>query len=385
MRRLVVIGAGPVGMEAALLGVARGFEVSVFEAGRVGATLLRWGPTRFFSPFGMNVSARMKAALGDGVPHDEALLTGPEFAQDVLQVAAASPELAGRVHEDTRVISVGRARMTRRDRPGHPLRHERPFVLLLDGPEGEREVEADLVLDCSGLAQPCFLGEGGRPAVGERALAENVLHYLGDLHQRRQELAGQRLLVVGNGHSAANAVVWLAELAEQSPGTQITWVVRGLNRRPVLAVAQDPLPERASIVKRANDLASEPPAFLKVERRAQVKRLQQTPEGLRVELTGDRQGLHDVVCAFTGYRPQHSLSAELTVDSSAVSEGTSRLYAALANITDCLCVPVPAPSDLQTGEAGYYWVGSKSYGRMNTFLLKDGITQVETILAQEAP
>ena len=36
--------------------------------------------------------------------------------------------------------------------------------------------------------------------------------------------------------------------------------------------------------------------------------------------------------------------------------------------------------DLETGEPGYYLVGSKSYGRMASFLLKDGISQVETIV-----
>ncbi len=385
MRRLVVIGAGPVGLEAALYGVQRGFDVTVFERGEVAASLLRWGPTRLFSPFEMNVSDRVKAALGADAPADEALLTGPEFAQDVLQKVARSPALRGRVHTHTAVVSVGRSRMTRRDRPGHPLRHERNFVLLVQGPQGEREVPADVVLDCSGLGRPCFIGEGGRPALGERAVEDRLVHYLGDFYAQREALAGQRILVVGNGHSAANAIVWLSKIASDAPTTQVTWAVRGLNRRPVLAVAQDPLPERVAVVNQANDLAAQPPAYLTVQRRAHVRRIQDTGEGLKVELSGDRSASFDVVCGFTGYRPDHELSAELTVDSSPVSEGTARLYAALSNVTDCLCVPVPAPEDLQTGEQGYYLVGTKSYGRMNTFLLKNGITQVETILDQEAP
>jgi thioredoxin reductase len=383
MRRLVVIGAGPVGLEAALYGVQKGFEVTVLERGAVGASLLRWRPTRLFTPFAMNVSDRMKAVLGVQAPAEDALLTGPEFAATLQQVCT-QPPLQGRVHVHTEVLSVGRARMTRRDRPGHPLRTERPFVLLSEGPDGEQEIEADVVLDCSGLAQPCRIGEGGRPALGERGLADRVVHYLGDLHSKKAELAGQRILIVGNGHSAANAVVWLSQVAADNPGTQITWAVRGLNKRPILAVAQDPLPERVGIVNQANDLASTTPPYLTVHRRAHVKSLTETPEGLRVQLSGERSGTFDVVCALTGYRPDHALSSELTVDTSPVSEGTARLYSALSNITDCLSVPQPSPEDLQTGEDGYYWVGTKSYGRMNTFLLNNGITQVETILDQEA-
>ncbi len=384
MKRLVVIGAGPVGLEAALYGAHKGFEVTVFERGAVGASLLRWGPTRLFTPFSMNVSDRMKVVLGNQAPGEDALLTGPEFAA-VLQNVCAQAPLHGRVRTHTEVLSVGRARMTRRDRPGHPLRSERPFVVLSEGPEGEQELEADLVLDCSGLATPCRLGEGGRPALGERALADRVVHYLGDLHGKAASLAGQRILIVGNGHSAANAVVWLSDVAAKNPGTEITWAVRGLNKRPILAVARDPLPERVGIVNRANDLAWQPPDYLTVHRRAHVKALAETPEGVQVRLSGDRSGTFDVVCALTGYRPDHALSSELTVDSSSVSEGTARLYSALSNITDCLCVPQPLPEDLQTGEDGYYWVGTKSYGRMNTFLLNNGITQVETILDKEAP
>lgn len=384
MKRLAVIGAGPVGIEAALCGLEKGFDVAVYERGEVGATLLRWGQTRFFSPFGMNVSARVKAALGASAPADDALLTGPRFAQDVLQALTSRPPLEGRVHSRTSVIAVGKDRMTRRDRPGHPLRAERPFVLLLEGPEGEREVKADVVLDCSGVSRPARLGPGGRPALGERAVEHRFVRYLGDLQAKAAEIEGRRVLLVGNGHSAANAAVWLAGLAERAPETRVTWAVRTLNRRPVQAVANDPLPERASIVDRANDLAASPPAFLTVERRAHVQAVVDTGEGLQVSLSGDRKQTFDLVCAFTGYRPDHDLSAELTVDSSAVSEGTARLYAALSNVTDCLCVPRASPADLATGEPGFYWVGSKAYGRMNTFLLKDGIGQVEAILGQEA-
>ena len=47
----------------------------------------------------------------------------------------------------------------------------------------------------------------------------------------RERYAGKRVLVAGSGHSAFNALLDLAALAEQAPGTQITWVVRrGANR-----------------------------------------------------------------------------------------------------------------------------------------------------------
>ncbi|MCB9650263.1 MAG: NAD(P)-binding domain-containing protein [Deltaproteobacteria bacterium] len=378
MKRLVVIGAGPVGLEAALYASARGFDVTVLERGQVGASLLRWGPTRLFSPFGMNVSDRVKALLGADAPAEDALLTGPELVARVLEPVAAS--LGERVRTGVEVVSIGRSRMTRRDRPGNPLRFERTFSLLVASAAGEETLEADIVLDCSGVGVPCWAGEGGRPAPGERAAASRVVHYLGDLEDKASEVAGRRVLVVGNGHSAANAVVWLADLAEANPTTRVTWAVRGLNRRPVQAVAQDPLPERAAIVDRANDLAEHPPAFLTVERRAHILGMRDGPDGVEVRFSGDRKATFDLVGAFTGYRPDHRLIRELAVAVSPVSEGTAPLYTALACVTDCLAVPKPSAEDLETGEPGYYLVGSKSYGRMASFLLKDGISQVETIV-----
>ena len=61
--RLAVIGAGPVGLEAALGAAARGLDVTVVEKDAVGAGLRRWGSTRLFTPFAANVSERARAAL----------------------------------------------------------------------------------------------------------------------------------------------------------------------------------------------------------------------------------------------------------------------------------------------------------------------------------
>jgi len=48
-KRLVVVGAGPGGYEAALTGVAHGLSVTLIERGKLGGTCLNWGcvPTKF--------------------------------------------------------------------------------------------------------------------------------------------------------------------------------------------------------------------------------------------------------------------------------------------------------------------------------------------------
>jgi hypothetical protein len=235
------------GLEAALGLTERGFAVTVLEKDRVGEALRRWGPsTRFFSPLGMNLSLRAKKAVGAALPPEDALLTGPEMATRVLEPLARCPALAGRVRDGHRVVAVGRTRLGRADLAGHPLRAERPFRLLVESAAGEHVLEAEVVLDASGVYdRPSAIGAGGIPARGERGLCGRLLRHLGALEERLSSLAGCSVLLVGHGHSVANA---LALLARVDPPPRVLWATRSPNRRPCVEVAADPLPERRNVV-----------------------------------------------------------------------------------------------------------------------------------------
>ena len=381
--RTLVIGAGPIGIEAALAAGERGHDVTLIERAEVGASLRTWGETRFFSPFGMNASARLKTILGADAPGDDALLTGPQMVERVLERVVRCGPLEGRVKTHTEVVAVGRNRMTRRDRPGHPTRHRRSFRALLDQEGVESVAEADLVLDASGVGEPLAFGAGGIPVPGERAASPKVIRTLGELDRRKPDLANRRILVIGNGHSAASALERLAAVVEDAPRTAVTWAVRSLSRHPVVAIADDPLPERARIVDQANALAHEPPPWLVVERKAHVERVEPGADGMVVSLSSNRRAEYDVILGFTGCQPDLSMLRELQVRISSVSQGAEGIYRALSNVTDCLSVPSLSPRDLDSGEPGFYLIGAKSYGRMNTFLLKNGVEQLEAILDRE--
>jgi hypothetical protein len=378
VKTLVVVGAGPSGLEAALGGLERGFVVTVLEKGRVGENLRRYGATRLFSPFAINVSRRVKALLGASAPADEELLTGEEMAIRVLEPLARSSVLAGRIRTGHLVTAIGRARMTRRDLPGHPLRGERPFRILVETTHAEEVLEADAVLDASGVYdRPAAIGVGGIPAPGERALDGPLIQRLDALQAALPGLAGKDVLLVGHGHSAAGALVAIAALPDPP---RVRWVTRSPNRRPCIEIAGDPLPERARVTAQANDFASDPPDFLTVERRAGVEAF--APRGGRVAVTlsGGRGGIFDAILGFTGYRPDLSFLSELALDVSPTTEGSAGIARALAGVTDCLSIPRVRPADLDSGEPAFHLVGAKSYGRLPTFLLRNGIDQLETIL-----
>lgn len=373
--RVTVIGAGPMGLAAALGAIERGHEVTVLERNDVGSSLRTWGPTRFFSPFCMNVSPAMREILGRSLPADDELLTGPEFADFVLAELARREPLRNRIRTRSSVIAVGRRGLTRGDYPGHPLRRERPFRLLVDTPEGEQLLEADAVLDATGgYVIPRPFGAGGLPARGESKLKSPLIRTLGALHAQCDHLAGKRVLLIGHGHSAAHAVSVLAD-----SGATVTWVVRTPNRRPCQDIANDPLEERQRVVSRANDLAESPPPFLTVERRTMIEEIAENGH-FDVTFTGGQRASFDAIAAFTGYRPDSTHVNELAVETSPVTEGAARLYRAISNVTDCLTVPRVKAEDLESGEPNFYFIGSRSYGRAPTFLLHTGLQQLETIL-----
>ena len=380
MKSLLVVGAGPAGLAAALSASDRGFDVTVLEGEDVGHALTSWGRTRFFSPLRMNLPARALRLLGGALPGDDALLTGIEMVEGVLRPLAQSPPLAGRVRTRHRVMAIGRAGLSRSDFPGHPLRSERRFRVLAETPDGERVFEADIVLDASGVALPNPVGRGGIPAPGEKSLGYGVLRDLGALDRSLESLAGRRVLLVGHGHSAANAILRLAEIGARDDSSRVIWAVRSRNRRPCVEIAGDPLPERRRVSAAANDLAEDPPPFLAVLRRAAVEAIEPAGEGARVSLTAGRVAEVDRVVSLTGYRPDWSFLSELPIEISPVTEGAGRLSRALANVTDCLSPPHVAPRDLESGEPRFYAIGSKSYGRSRAFLLRSGFAQTETIL-----
>ncbi len=389
-KRAVVIGAGPMGFETALRARDRGFDVTMLEAGRVGENIRQWQHVRFFSPFGMNISLRVRQALPGKLPSDDAILTGGEFVEAVLQPLSCLPELEGKIHCGQRVVSVARAVLGKMGLPGHPLRQERPFRILTEDFEGrERIFEADLVFDASGVyGQPNWAGTAGMSALGERAPGNRIVRHLNDFDGKEFErYAGKSVLLIGHGHSSAHTSLALSNILKREPSTRITWAVRTDRAKPILEIPDDPLPERARIANAANALAQNPPANFKILRRTTLEAIlengsQQDPVKVKLKIWRNHEVLEvDEIIALTGYRPNLKMLRELTAEFSGVSEGIAGLYRALTNITDCLAKIEINPKDLQTSEPNFFVVGMKSYGRNAGFLLKSGVEQLEAIFS----
>lgn len=390
-RRIAIVGAGPIGLEAALFARLSGYDVTVYERGTVGENVKNWGHVRLFSPFGLNASSWGREALlrhGREMPGDEDLLKGREFAERYLIPLAELPELYGCLNERTEVVSVGRSRQLKQDRIGTPARGETPFRILVSNKNGERSDEADVVLDCSGTyPHHNWLGTGGIPCPGEREFLSSKNYRLPDvLGKDRDRFAGRLTLVVGAGYSAATSIVAIAELAESVPDTKAVWLTRQPEIAPVDEVLDDPLVERERLAIRANQLAMAERGPIDWRPVAEVQAVSKTANGRFNVVACDPQSkpraiIVDEVLAHVGYRPDRSIYDELQVHECYASQGPMKLAAALLgeSSADCLAQTSHGPESLRNPEPGFFILGSKSYGRNSRFLLKIGIEQIRDV------
>jgi hypothetical protein len=208
------------------------------------------------------------------------------------------------------------------------------------------------------------------------------------LGARRARYAGRRALVIGGGASAATSIVALAELAAQAPGTTAAWVTRRPLDRLLTEIADDPLPERRALYRRAREIArGGGPAITHVGG-AMVDGFEFNSATHRYRANLTIGGLPrveeaDEVLVNAGFGPDNSIYRELQVHECWSTRGPMKLAAALAGskARDCLDTPVFGEEALRNPEPGFYILGHKSYGRSSNFLLETGYRQVADVIA----
>lgn len=391
--RIAVLGAGPVGLEAALAAAERGADVRVYEREAAGANVRAWGHVTLFSPFGMNhtpLGRRVLLERGLELPGQGAQLTGREYRARYLLPLAESAPLAGRIETGARVVAVTRDGLLKSDAIGEPGRGEAAFRILIERDGAEREETADAVIDATGsYGNPNWMGAGGAPALGERALRDRIEYGVPDvLGAERARYAGRRVLLVGGGHSAATTAVGLARLAAEAPGTAAVWVTRRGGSEPIRRIEDDPLPERDALARQANAVAADPGSGVEWRKETRVAELRGDGAGFRVRLAspaGPREERFDRVVAHVGYVPDASLYRELQIHECYATLGPMKLSAAIlaaagGGAADCLQLGGFGPDALVNPEPNFFILGMKSYGRNSAFLLRTGYEQVGDVL-----
>lgn len=371
--RVAVLGGGPIGLEAALYGRFLGYQMPIYERGRVCENIRRWGHVTMFTPAGMNVSPLGLAALKAQDPSwqpppPDAPLTGRQLVEAYYLPLSRSDLVADFIHEEQEVVMVGRDDTLEQEAAAADKPAESQFRILLRGRDGQESVvRADAVIDATGTyGNPNWLGQGGNPAIGELQAAARIEYGLPDvLGEHRARYAGKRVLVVGSGCSAATTVVACAALAS---GTEVTWVTRRepSPAGPLTPIPDDPLPQRAKLAEAAGALAQGGNSPVRHWPATWVHAVgyDESRQSFEVELAGQHGGKLEVdqIVANVGYRPCDRIYGELRVMPRSAARETK-------------------PDALRCPEPNFYVLGAKSYGRDSRFLLADGLRQIRDVFA----
>lgn len=387
--RVAVLGAGPIGLEAVLYARTLGLQVTVYERGRVGEYLRRWGHIRLFTPFGMNVTPLgRKSILKDNpkhsLPADGDCISGKEHLVAYLEPLAKAGALAESIRAETQVLHIGRRGFLKHEAPGDARRGQQPFRLLVREKNRERVDEADVVLDCTGTyGQHRWMGDGGIPAIGEVGAEAQIAYGLEDvLGDRRTAYAGKNIIVIGAGLSAATTVCNLAVLAEKSPDTWIVWLARGASTQPIKRVANDSLRDRDRLAVRANTFATRGEGNVEFHAQTTVEMVETAgpDKGFRVTTRcagKPRTWDVDRLIANVGYTPDTAIYRELQVHECYASLAPMSVASALtAGGADHSKSNASAAATLRNPEPNFYILGAKSYGRNALFLMRSGFDQV---------
>jgi hypothetical protein len=401
--KIAIIGAGPIGLEAALYARFLGYDVEVFTTGNEVCQRItdKWetlpdaAESPLLTPFNMVCSPLGLKAIASQYcdhqfPDGNARLTPSEWRELYLKPLSATDLLDGCIQYGASVIHVGKVEIHKTDCPaGEFDRGAWDFRILAHDPRTLlcSMSTADVVLDCSGVSHARgWVGHGGIPALGEFDIQGMTrIHWPTKIRAERDVYQGTAILVVGDDLQAARSVVDLAELRQEEPSTQIHWLTRfSRDQRPEgpIVLTDNDLPSRRQIFETANKLAMS--SHVDWRPGAWVEQLSwRDDDRVAVAFVGDIEGelvVDHVVCP-THSRPNWFYARELQLDICPITDAPRPFSRYLLQRPSPYSVEYPAPTAtaLITSEPNYYVLGSKSFGRMPGFLYQHGLRQIRDV------
>ncbi len=392
---IAILGAGPIGIEAALYARFLGHSVAVFDQENICNNVLDWGHVTLFTPFGMNCSSLGLSALSAQENKADSLLphqlhTGQQWVDHYFIPLATSDLLDGCIRTFATVTSVSRDGQLPTDNVGRPERDETQFRILYEDHQGEHVEHFDIVIDASGsYTGPQFAGSGGAPAIGEQdirelgyddGIPEDNIYTCWIVYPEYLDLCTRfRFAVIGSGYSAATNILQLAAAQQKQEAIRCTWLTRGTDG-PLRFTDNDPLPNRVDLIKQVNELANSAD-WLDWRPNSTVESIHFNDDTFEIRLADSDDVIQvDHVISNVGYLGDFGMLDQLQLHRCYATGGPMNWALSIAESgNDCLQHKRIGAAAVITTEPDFYIIGAKSYGRDSRFLFQTGLQQIEDV------
>ncbi|MBM7661329.1 thioredoxin reductase [Bacillus mesophilus] len=385
---IAIIGGGAIGLAAAAQLLTKGERFTLFESGEtVGASILEWGHVKMFSPWQYNIDQAANTLLkqtGWTSPNLDDIPTGRQLVEEYLLPLSNIPEISKNIVTNAKVVGVVRKGM---DKLKTLKREEAPFQLYVEIKEETKVYEVKAVIDASGTwKNPNPVLSNGLWTNSEKKLSNRIYYGIPNvLEDLKNRYKNKKVMVVGSGHSAINAILDLAQLKEMYNQTTVYWVLRKANISQVYGGQdQDGLPARGQLGIRIRKLVES--GQINIITPFHISKLTENDELISVggDLNGEETTIHGIeeIIVSTGFRPDTSFLNEIRINLDSAVESVDSLAPLIdPNIHSCGTVRPHGEAELRQIEKDFYIVGMKSYGRAPTFLLATGYEQVRSVVA----
>lgn len=256
---IAILGAGPLGIEAALYARFLGYHVSIFETRRVAHRMLDWNDRLLELPAGQVTTSLGLAALqaqdpAYRPPDPSRVFSGKEYAEEYLLPLAKTDLLFDDIHFLSPVVDLSRLRARNQPTPGHfdefgwQERCNDEFRILVEGRHrGTWGSRADCIIDCRGLGPGRVgLGPAGGLAIGEPETRKEFLQHLpNDRKFDPKTYDGKKILIVGSTEEACRVV---QECLLYGRHDRLTWILPPVtsDQNDYLAEVRKELSEKTS-------------------------------------------------------------------------------------------------------------------------------------------
>jgi|GEM_PF-710304 len=384
----VIIGAGPIGIEAAVLAKQNNYSVLIIEQGDcIGYNMSKFSHLDMFAPCDYTYSPFGVELL---VKHNKFIKSEKKYFQTATYVEnylkPLVDEASLEIQFNTKVQKIGKSKIAKTDLVGKN-RSKFPFKTLCISNNEEEFIYSKYLIDASGVYEnPLACGDGRIEAINESKYKNEIFYHSIDQLDYRKYCLGKTNLLVGNSYYMARNIETIMGLLDQDKETNFIYLNESGLKPYVTNLKEDIFQKRVNIINKVNHFLNTPNPQLQLFSKYTIIKIDKKNEQFEVILQNDHHTKTisvDNIISNCGFKADNKLYEELQVHECYASHSPMNLAAAtLQNTIDFKLTPTALKYEtLVNPEPNFYILGSKSYGRNQGFSIHIGIGQIIELFA----